>query len=331
MRGAQLTADRELLHDFLEEGDKYLDEASEQVKLLQRGSDDLEVIEAVLRPIHTLKSDAAFVALSFLQQGTHEVEELLDALMRRTLRLSQEVQDLLAFSINAFRLEIQQVRIAMTTRGELPSSPEIKLLIEGVRNVMQRQDSDIGGRSIPLAIGNTVRGLELDLEAPDHSKLLEKTGPQRIRAERVLRRAGIMAKEIAAEQGKDVTVELEGNEIELPKKVFSSVNVILIHLVRNAVAHGIEVLQKGGKISIAVAQDGGSYRLSVSDNGSGIGEKRDGSFDWIFQPGASSQSEVSTLSGRGIGLDAVQHAVSQINGTIDVQSSPKGAAFTINF
>jgi two-component system chemotaxis sensor kinase CheA len=88
----------------------------------------------------------------------------------------------------------------------------------------------------------------------------------------------------------------------------------LVHLVRNAVDHGIET---SGKVLIEVASLDGQTRISVTDDGRGIDPSL---IDQIFDPGFSTASEISEISGRGVGLDAVKTAIEEAGGSVTVSS-----------
>jgi chemotaxis protein histidine kinase CheA len=119
--------------------------------------------------------------------------------------------------------------------------------------------------------------------------------------------------------GKEVDFEVRGEEL-LDKRLVEP----LIHLVRNAVDHGIE---SGGKIVIEAAILDNQTKITVSDNGRGIDPSL---IDQIFNPGFSTAGKVSEISGRGVGLDAVKTALEEAGGTITVSSKVgHGSTFEI--
>lgn len=134
--------------------------------------------------------------------------------------------------------------------------------------------------------------------------------------------------------GKNVKFSAAGDEMEIPAQLSKTVALLLLHLVRNAVDHGIEfpleraVLGKpaNGTVEIKINTFGNALLIEVCDDGRGIRDE-----DKIFSAGYSSAPFVTGLSGRGVGLDAVSDAVQKIDGTIEVETKPgHGAKFKIS-
>ncbi|MDR1031480.1 MAG: response regulator [Treponema sp.] len=165
--------------------------------------------------------------------------------------------------------------------------------------------------------------------------------------------------EIASELGKQVQLHLEGAENEIDKNIIETLSEVFIHTVRNAIDHGIETPEKRreagkpevGRISICCIRESGSMKISIADDGKGIAIEEikkkiieqqrisaeyaaqlshEEVMNYIFQSGVSTSSQVSTMSGRGVGMDAVRNSVEHMKGSIFVESSPgKGTCFTI--
>ncbi len=172
-----------------------------------------------------------------------------------------------------------------------------------------------------------------------------------------LQRAVRAGRTAARQAGKDIDFEVIGGDLRLDKLLAEAIADPLIHLIRNAVDHGIEDTEtraRGGKskrgtIRIAASSEGGRSRVSVTDDGRGIdpqivsvAAKRIGllesetSLDFerslrlIFRPGFTTMDSVSDLSGRGVGLDVVETGVEQAGGELRVSSKPGvGTTFEI--
>ncbi|WP_425493506.1 response regulator [Marilutibacter chinensis] len=166
-----------------------------------------------------------------------------------------------------------------------------------------------------------------------------------------------VVRQAAGELGKHVQLRLEGSQGELDRNVLERMTAPLEHMLRNAVAHGLETpaeRRKAGKseegsIRIAVRREGSEVVLVVGDDGRGldrdairrrgierglIGESAalaDGELDMlILEPGFSTASEVSRLAGRGVGMDVVASEVHQLGGSLDIHSVPgRGVTFTL--
>jgi two-component system, chemotaxis family, sensor kinase CheA len=161
--------------------------------------------------------------------------------------------------------------------------------------------------------------------------------------------------DLAAELGKQVHLEIAGAETELDKSVVERITDPLMHLVRNAMDHGIETCEQRlaagkpatGTLRIAASHDAGGILISISDDGRGIDRERvlhrarerglvspgitpsDGDLlALIFEPGFSTAEQVTNLSGRGVGMDVVRRNVESLRGRIDL-SSTQGKGTTI--
>ena len=171
----------------------------------------------------------------------------------------------------------------------------------------------------------------------------------------ILERAAMRAGRIAARQlGKQVEFEIAGSEVGIDKALADTIAEPLLHLVRNAVGHGIESPEERasagknptGSVKLAAFSEGSRIHITVTDDGRGIdldrivaaarehgiagngaGLTMDQGLRLIFRPGFSTTSEVSELSGRGIGLDVVDRAMGQAGGEVRV-ATEKGAGTT---
>jgi two-component system chemotaxis sensor kinase CheA/two-component system sensor histidine kinase and response regulator WspE len=167
------------------------------------------------------------------------------------------------------------------------------------------------------------------------------------------------ARDLAREQGKEVSCELRGAGAGVDRAVLLALGDPLVHLLRNAVDHGIEPPEereragkpRAGRIEIAARSEGDQLVVSVEDDGRGIDPVRvvqaavrrglvgevqatglagRAALELLFLPGFTTRDEVGELSGRGIGLDVVRRRVSEVGGSALVEAEPgKGARFTL--
>jgi two-component system chemotaxis sensor kinase CheA len=173
------------------------------------------------------------------------------------------------------------------------------------------------------------------------------------------RRFPRLVRDLAISLGKEVDLEIRGEETELDKTVVEEIADPLMHLVRNALDHGIERpaerAAKGkprkGTVRLEARQEGDHIIVQVSDDGAGIDPQRIARkaaekglvsaeraramsareiLDLIFLPGFSTAEQVSDVSGRGVGMDVVRTNLERLNGVIEVQSEPgQGARVTL--
>lgn len=172
----------------------------------------------------------------------------------------------------------------------------------------------------------------------------------------VTNRFGRMIRDLSNELEKEIDLVIEGDDTELDKTVVSELGEPLIHLLRNAVDHGVEKPEartaKGknpkGTIRITAYQEGNRVFLTVSDDGKGVnpsvikesaarkGIETDHLSDkeiqqLIFHPGFSTAKNVTNISGRGVGMDVVKQKINELGGTIEILSEvDKGTAFRMS-
>lgn len=177
-------------------------------------------------------------------------------------------------------------------------------------------------------------------------------------AETLLQRMERTARDIARNQGKTINIQMSGADTPVDKTVIEMIADPLMHIVRNAVDHGIEpdeVRKSMGKpvpsrLAIEIQQESGNVVVTISDDGRGLdpqlildnaikkglvapGEKlkEDDIIQLIFLPGFSTRDKVTEISGRGVGMDIVQKALLQLGGRIDIRSKKgHGTTFEIN-
>ena len=166
-----------------------------------------------------------------------------------------------------------------------------------------------------------------------------------------------MVRDISLHLGKQVQLELSGENTELDKTVMEKISDPMVHLIRNALDHGIEMpevrmaagkpelgtialnaFHQGGSIVIEMTDDGGGIdteRLLAKARGNGlIGESelltQDQKLELLFAPGLSTSEQVSDLSGRGVGMDVVRRNIQELNGSVEVSTEiGKGSTFRI--
>lgn len=173
----------------------------------------------------------------------------------------------------------------------------------------------------------------------------------------VFHRFNRVVRDLAAQTGKKILLQLQGEETELDKGVIELLSDPLTHLVRNAADHGLETEQErdaagkppAGMIRLAASTEGGVVSIEVVDDGRGLDREKirekaiergllrpeddpteEQVFSMIFQPGFSTAATVTDVSGRGVGMDVVRRNIEKLNGTVTVQSRPgKGSRIVL--
>jgi chemotaxis protein histidine kinase CheA/ActR/RegA family two-component response regulator len=167
------------------------------------------------------------------------------------------------------------------------------------------------------------------------------------------------ARAVALRLGKEIELEVEGEETEVDRSIYEEMAGALLHVVRNAVTHGIETPDareaagktRAGQIKLSASYEGNQIVITVRDDGTGIDAERVRStaiarglldaraplseqavLNLIFRPGFSTAEVISEESGRGVGLDVVADVARRLRGSVEVESTPgSGSAFTMKF
>jgi two-component system chemotaxis sensor kinase CheA len=195
----------------------------------------------------------------------------------------------------------------------------------------------------------------LDVVTADLQGAVMKTRMQPIK--KVFGRFPRVVRDLARSLKKDIELIMEGEETDLDKNLVEALADPLVHLVRNSCDHGVELPEKReatgkprkGTITLRASQEGDHILLSITDDGAGMDPEKlkeiavsrgvldadtaarmsdTEAFNLIFAPGFSTKQQISDISGRGVGMDVVKTSITQLNGTINIQSE-KGSGTRI--
>lgn len=284
-----------------------------------------KLLDTLFRSVHNLKAGASANGLTSLVAAAHEFENVLHALRKQPLaegaRLFLVQTD---FDVSDFDRQFQSLKETLSATGEVISTePSVNKDRPGKVNFKIMYAAN----ETPDIPAVTVEEVSVVTNAFEHQMPILERAFQRFAAELraipvddVLAQA-LRAGEAAAQAtGKHVDFEVRGNPALLNQQLGDP----LLHLVRNAVDHGIETR---GKVIIEIAQRDDQISITVTDDGRGIDPSL---IEKIFEPGFSTAREVSELSGRGVGLDVVKTTIEELGGTINVRSTPgQGASFEL--
>lgn len=220
-----------------------------------------------------------------------------------------------------------------------------------VRNRINTLEAAFENEEMAKAVNN------LAVVTGDLQSAVMKTRMQPIK--KVFGRFPRVVRDLARGLKKDINLELRGEDTDLDKNLVEALADPLVHLVRNAVDHGVEMPDvreaagkpRTGNIVLAAAQEGDHILLTIADDGAGMNPEvlrrkavekgmmdeesasrltESECFALIFAPGFSMKQEISDISGRGVGMDVVKTSISKLNGVIDIQSElGKGTTLSI--
>ena len=219
------------------------------------------------------------------------------------------------------------------------------------RNRLSNLKESLANEDVSKAIAN------LDVVTADLQNAVMKTRMQPIK--KVFGRFPRVVRDLARSLNKEVNLEMQGEDTDLDKNLVEALADPLVHLVRNAVDHGIESPEereaagkpRQGTVVLAAEQEGDHILLSIEDDGKGMdadvlrakavekglmdadsAARLDDKecFNLIFAAGFSTRDEISDVSGRGVGMDVVKTRIGQLNGSVEIDSEPgKGSRLTI--
>jgi len=175
----------------------------------------------------------------------------------------------------------------------------------------------------------------------------------------VFQRFPRLVRDLARSQGKEVRLVIEGEAIELDKTILEQIGDPLVHVIRNAVDHGLEGPEErvaqgkpaSGQVTLRAAHEAGGVVIEVSEDGRGIdagklkrkavekglltqqaadGMSEEAAFQLVFLPGLTTAAQITDVSGRGVGMDVVRSNVRNLRGTVEIRSKRgRGTTFLI--
>lgn len=324
-----------------------------------------EEFEELLDQLHGVGKAPGYNVSSGLTSSS-SVPAIASTSSKEDLITEQEFDDLLDQLYGKDKAVNEGVSRAIATdNGEIspPSSPKAVAETEATVRVDTRQLDEImnmvgelvlvRNRLVRLSVDNTDEALgeavaNLDVVTADLQMSVMKTRMQPIK--KVFGRFPRVVRDLARSLNKEINLEMQGEETGLDKNLVEALADPLVHLVRNAVDHGIEQPSareelgkpRTGKIIFTAAQEGDHILLTITDDGAGIDPEllrkkvvekgllnQDAAIrlsdtealDLIFMPGFSTRNEISELSGRGVGMDVVKTKINQLNGSINITST----------
>ncbi len=327
--------------------------------------------EEIFRALHTIKGMAASLDFEAAAALVHDTESTLSDVRRGTRKATARWLREFGRSLDAVTAACEDAVTAAGGAGAgTPAergTPAAAARI--VRVDLQRLDAmlaDLGGLMVarrelerqvaadPLApLSRAARAL-----APRLDRLQERILDVRLAPlAEVLERVPPMVRDLARQLGKDVEVSISGDELEVDRSILDQLGEPLLHLLRNAVDHGIEPpadrraagKRTGGRVSVVARREGEAVTLEVRDDGRGIDREAvaiqarregileagaelsdDGLLAVLARPGFTTASHVTDVSGRGVGLDVVAARLHDLGASLALTTVPgHGTVFTV--
>jgi len=385
------------LNDYLSDAKEGFQRINSALLTLEKDPSQKERLDEIFRAVHTLKSSSAMLEFSDIAELAHASEDLLDQMRQNEVLVNQETIDLLFEAVDTLETMVKEraegksggtdfkavaAKVKqLAQRDTLSGKREVRKTktalmpaIEKVQTVKVNVDLldslfnltgelIITKNRINNIVANTApKELKTALATIDRmtNELQENVSAARlVPADEIFQKFPRMVRDLAKDAGKEIELIIEGREIELDKAVLDAISEPLIHLLRNAIDHGIEPTQERqkhkktqhGTIKLIARRTENHVLIDVEDDGSGIdvtnikqGLVRKGLvkpeeaesledkdvLNLLFKPGVSSTEKVTDLSGRGVGLDVVRNSAERLGGTVEVATQKgKGTRFTL--
>jgi two-component system, chemotaxis family, sensor kinase CheA len=375
----------ELQEIFLQTADNLMQELTESITNASRSPDSSEALDALFRAGHSLKGTGGSFGFPIISRLGHEMESVLDRVRRRQIPLNQALIDVLYDCMDTVQGICDDARDGtLDQNAELPVLDQLRNVAEGREVVdgpaVEISQSEVSarsslGQSMRLTVEAADRLLDLGrdtwLAVEEASFLLPPEGEQRDSIERargailglvdsilatrmqtvgqIFQAFPRLVRQISQKQDKRIKMEITGEEVKMDRLMLEAVNDPLVHLVRNALDHGIESPAERelagkdptGLVKIECTADRDTVTIEVSDDGNGIDTAKlkekavatgriteeaaealteAQALELMFMAGLTSREAVSEISGRGVGMDVVSSNVEQIRGTVEISS-----------
>lgn len=385
----------DLLQEFIAETRETLEALSGEIVMWEANPADRQRLDAIFRFVHTVKGSCGFLDLPRLARLSHAAEDVLaavrsgervpdTALVNAVLAIVDRIGEIIeAIDIGAALDDSGEdlliaalaagAETATSTAPSLPAASAVTMLRSATRSVrlsVDLLDRMMSGMSdMVLARNELARRLRdeaidpaiesalerLSLTVAEMRDTVTRTRMQKIDA--LFSALPRMVRDTAADLEKLVTLTVDGADVELDREMIEMMRDPLVHIIRNAVDHGIEApderllmgKDEHGSLNVAARQSGNQIIIEITDDGRGIdverliqkvaqsGERNEAQLralpenaklELIFDPGVTTKNQVTAISGRGVGMDVVRSNIEQIGGRINLVNRP-GRGLTI--
>ncbi len=385
----------EFLDDFRNEAEDILLQLEEGLLSLEKDPLNKDIINSLFRAAHTLKGTASFFNLEKITELAHILEDILQQLREDKISFSQELLSLFFEMLSMLRegldgkdINVSSIKDRMEsvlsqakekkTRVEKALSEEslntdvlkkiklssIKVDVRKLDSLMDLVSELVIGRNRLLQVAREHESEKLEEVVSFLNRVVsdireEVMSIRMVSIRHLFSRFPRVVKELALKLGKEVDLLIEGEDTEIDKNLVEGMYEPMVHILRNAVDHGIEPPEerealgknRRGRIIVRAYHMEGKVIIEVEDDGRGIdleavrkklleiGEfppetvakmSEKDLLKALFIPGFSTAKKITEVSGRGVGMDVVKDQVEKLGGTIEVFTAKgKGTRFTI--
>lgn len=360
-------ADPAVVVDFVCGAAEQLDEAEALLSAAAIG--DSVDVAALFRCFHTLKGMSGFLSLDDFANASHATETILETVRseRRAMHATEiehalEAVDAMRSMLAVFESPSRdrdgaQAHAASERAKRRRGQEQVRVNAARLEELLDAM-GELAVAEAELAAAVKATGDPVALRCLERLERIARdmqgtsTTLRMVSLKQTFAKMARVVHDATARSGKQVELVVAGENTEIDRAMVEVLSDPLVHLLRNAIDHGIETPQERrevgkpatGSIELRASHRSGSVYIEIEDDGRGIDLgrlvrranelgidfDRDHPLPLIFRPGFSTAEEITELSGRGVGMDAVSSAVAVLRGQIDVASEPgTGTRFTI--
>ncbi|WP_448502537.1 chemotaxis protein CheA [Sphingomonas sp.] len=376
----------DLLQEFIAETRETLEALSGEIIAWEASPDDRARLDAIFRFVHTVKGSCGFLDLPRLERLSHAAEDVLAAVREGTRRPDRRLVNAVLGVVDRIGeiVEAIDAGVALDDTGEdlliaaldqdgkdepdaasgvaAPSiasrapTRSVRLSVELLDRMMSGMSDMVLARnelSRRLRDAQVDPAVEAALERLSSSVAEMRDTVTRTRMQKIdglFSALPRVVRDTATGLGKQVSLSIEGADVELDREMIEVMRDPLVHIIRNAIDHGLETPEDRrragkrdqGRLSVSASQAGNQIVIEIADDGRGIDVERviaklvaqgrderplrqlsdKAKLALIFEPGLSTKDQVTAVSGRGVGMDVVRACIDQIGGRIDLDSTP---------
>ena len=345
---------------FISESQEILETINQSLLGLEKDPRNIAFIDEIFRAAHSLKGMSAAMSFDRITTLAHEMEDTLDRVRKGEVEASLNIVDnLFGYSDTLGDLvrEVTEGGKEKTARVQMPAVKEmqsVRISTERLNSLMNLAGELLIAKNRLKNIAQTCKVSELDEALAPFDRLVADLEEEVLKTRLVpvgqtFGRFPRMVRDLAKEQRKEIELTTEGGEIELDRAILDNLGEPLVHLLKNAVDHGIESPEerekkgkpKLGKVGLLARREESKVVIEVEDDGRGMDpeevkqvalEKGAVSFEeaagmgddealrLTFLPGFTTARKTTEVSGRGVGLDVVKTTVESLGGAVKIRS-----------
>jgi two-component system chemotaxis sensor kinase CheA len=355
-----------LMQTFFAEAEEQLTAMEEGMVGIEHRPDDQELLAQVFRAAHTLKGNSAVVGLNAIAEHANHVEDALESLRNGEKSVTAELVTSVLHALDAIRLALNTALASESSeqQGELTQDRGTSLRIDsGKLDRMLSLSGEISiarGRLRTQLLAAGVAGTQALESHVEAERLYRELQDEIMRARLVplgpiFRQYQRVVRDLAIEHGKRAELAIEGEDVEIDTTLGEHIRGPIMHMLRNAIDHGIEAPERRealgknpvGRITLSATREASHIVVTIVDDGAGFSRSRiakraelsfdnartlsdDALFEHVFEPGFSTAAEVTSLSGRGVGMDVVKRNIEALRGSVAIASTESaGSSITL--